>query len=76
MGKAESYRRSGPQIHHRAVQDFGLVNRLGTISSLPGVRLPRSIGQIPPHDFPKSAIGELKCRDHNFACLSCMDLFP
>lgn len=51
MGKAESYRRSGPQIHHRAVQDFGLVNRLGTISSLPGVRLPRSIGQIPPHDF-------------------------
>lgn len=57
MGKTEGQRLSGPQAHRHAVQHFGLVTGLGTVSSQPAVRLPLSIGQIPPRDFfPKRLI--------------------
>lgn len=52
--RQKSQRRSGSQAHRRAVQHFGLVTGLGMVSSRPGVRLPRSIGQILPHDFPNA----------------------
>lgn len=52
--RQKSQRRSGSQAHRRVVQHFGLVTGLGTVSSRPGVRLPRSIVQIPPHDFPNA----------------------
>lgn len=54
MGKIKGQRRYGSQAHRRAVQHFGLVTGLGMVSSRPGVRLPRSIGQILPHDFPNA----------------------
>lgn len=59
MGKAEGQRLSGPQTDRRPVQEFGLVTGLGTVSYWSGVRLPRSIGQIPPRRFPKSGFVDL-----------------
>ena len=59
MGKAESQRLSVPQTDRRPVQEFGLVTGLGTVSYWSGVRLPRSIGQIPPRRFPKSGFVDL-----------------
>lgn len=53
MGKIKGQRRYGPQAHRHAVQHFGLVTSMGTVSSQLAVRLPQSIGQIPPRDFSR-----------------------